>query len=244
MTPVFRRRRDRPHDEAERSVDPQTNSVPQERSQGEGFQQEGAEEVASAPARSRWGGPYDLSEREPAPGSLNLGALILPPPLPGAQLTLQGQPDTGAVARVLLATNTAGLEVSAFAAPRSVGLWEDLRRELAADVSARGGVVEEGVGSFGSELRVRLPARAPDGSEAVRPLRFIGVDGPRWFVRGVLSGQAAFDEQAAAPFEQWFASLIVDRGGVAMAPRTPLPMRAPAREGDRGTPAGESDQES
>ena len=37
----------------------------------------------------------------------------------------------------------------------------------------------------------RLPSRGPDGRLVYQQMRFIGVDGPRWFLRGVLTGPAA-----------------------------------------------------
>lgn len=232
MARMFRRRHDHSRGQA---PEEQTG-----RSLADGTLDEGDEPVdepAGPPNRTSWGGPYDAAEREPEPGSLRMGALTLPPLIPGVQLTVQGDPATGAVSSIVLLGDEAALEVSAFAAPRSAGLWAQVRRELAAGLSTQGGVVDEAVGPFGPELRVRLAARAPDGSEAVQPLRFVGVDGPRWFVRGVLSGRAALDEQAAAPFERWFAALVVDRGAEAMAPRTPLPLHLP-ESGAGQDPAG------
>jgi hypothetical protein len=53
------------------------------------------------------------------------------------------------------------------------------------------------------------------------------VDGPRWFLRGVLSGRAAIDEEAAGPLLEVFGALVVVRGVEPMAPRELLPLRLP-----------------
>ena len=61
----------------------------------------------------------------------------------------------------------------------------------------------------------------------MQPARFLGADGPRWFVRGLLSGPAATDAALARDFEAAFRAVIVVRGKDAMAPRDPLPLRLP-----------------
>jgi hypothetical protein len=55
------------------------------------------------------------------------------------------------------------------------------------------------------------------------------VDGPRWFLRGVLTGAAALDDDAAADLFDVFRDIVVVRGVDAMAPREPIPLRLPAQ---------------
>src|SRR5690606_34481394 len=47
----------------------------------------------------------------------------------------------------------------------------------------------------------------------------IGVDGPRWFLRGVIGGEAASDPAAAEQVEDLFRLIVVVRGGSPMPPR-------------------------
>jgi hypothetical protein len=54
------------------------------------------------------------------------------------------------------------------------------------------------------------------------------VDGPRWFLRGVVSGQGAVQPQEALTIEHVFRDTVVHRGGTPMAPRDPIPLRLPA----------------
>lgn len=190
--------------------------------------------------RSSLGGPYDAGEVPERSGYLDLGAVAIPASGPDTQIQLQVDQANGTVSAVLVTIGGGMLEVSAFAAARSEGIWDEVRREIAAGLSTQGGVCDEESGPFGTELRVQLPAKTPDGKNAVRPLRFVGIDGPRWFLRGVLSGQAALDPAAADPLERLFAGVVVDRGSAPMAPRAPLPMRMPPLPGaDQPAPGSE-----
>jgi hypothetical protein len=59
------------------------------------------------------------------------------------------------------------------------------------------------------------------------PVRFIGVDGPRWFLRAVFSGPAAVDQDAASTLLDVVRATVVVRGDEAMAPRELLPLKLP-----------------
>jgi hypothetical protein len=59
-------------------------------------------------------------------------------------------------------------------------------------------------------------------------VRFLGVDGPRWFLRAVISGPAAQDEAKAAPLVELVRSVVVVRDDEARPPREALPLRVPA----------------
>ena len=119
----------------------------------------------------------------------------------------------------------ATLQVQAFAAPRTTGIWDDIRHDLTESVASQGGKVEVYAGVFGAEMLTRLPAVTPDGKRGERIARFVGVDGPRWFLRGVISGAAVLgDEAAAASVEEVFRDVVVDRGDDPRPPRELLPM--------------------
>jgi len=57
--------------------------------------------------------------------------------------------------------------------------------------------------------------------------RFTGIDGPRWFLRAVFHGPAAYEPESAGPLEGLVRDVIVVRGGEAMAPRELLALKLP-----------------
>lgn len=171
-------------------------------------------------------GPFDVSEISSRDGYVDLGALLIAPS-EGLQLRLEVEEATQRVVAVTMDLNGSSLQLQAFAAPKSEGLWDEIREQIGQSVGSQGGQVEEIQGGFGSELLAKLPAGAADGSQGYRVARFIGVDGPRWFLRGVLGGEAAMDRAAAAPLESLFRQIVVIRGDSPMPPRDLLQLRLP-----------------
>jgi hypothetical protein len=66
------------------------------------------------------------------------------------------------------------------------------------------------------------------GATSRQPVRFIGIDGARWFLRGVVTGPGATDPALAGAVETVFAGVAVERGVHAAAPRDLLPLTLPA----------------
>lgn len=184
---------------------------------------------AARPAR----GPFDRSQVDEMGPRVDLGAIWLPV-LPGLELRMEIDKKTQKVTGVTAALQGSSLQVQAFAAPKTEGIWDEIRAELAQSVASQGGSVDDVPGVFGRELVVRLPATAPDGTTGVRPARFVGFDGPRWFLRGVLSGRAALDPEAAKPLESVFANIVVVRDQSPRPPRDLLSLTLPRAAGQRG----------
>ncbi|MEO5779130.1 MULTISPECIES: DUF3710 domain-containing protein [Arthrobacter] len=171
-------------------------------------------------------GPFDVSEIDNQNGYVDLGALLIAP-TEGLQLRLEVEEASQRVVAVTLDLAGSSLQLQAFAAPRSEGLWDEIREQIGQSVGGQGGQVEEIEGSFGTELIAKLPASGTDGSQGYRVARFIGVDGPRWFLRGVLGGDAAINRDAAAGLETLFRQVVVIRGENPMPPRDLLQLRLP-----------------
>jgi hypothetical protein len=184
-----------------------------------------ATEDAVADSR-RANGPFDESEVSSHDGYVDLGALLVSP-REGLQLRLEVEEATQRVVAVTLDLNGSSLQLQAFAAPKTEELWDEIRGQIGQSVGAQGGQVEEIEGPFGTELVAKLPAGLPDGSQGYRVARFIGVDGPRWFLRGVLGGAAALERDAAEPLETLFRKVVVVRGDSPMPPRDLLQLRLP-----------------
>ena len=142
-------------------------------------------------------GPWDVADVPDLGPRIDLGALRIPG-VHGMELRMEVEQKTNRVTGVGLSVDGSALQVQAFAAPRTEGIWDEIRAEIAESIVKQGGSVDDVPGPFGRELLARLPARTPDGRTGHRPARFIGHDGPRWFLRGVISGKAAVDVEAAA----------------------------------------------
>ncbi len=192
----------------------------------------GEDVPAAVPPEGRDGaghGPWDVDEVAGEVAQverMDVGSLQVPL-RPGMQVRMEMDKTSSRVIAVNLGLDGSALQVQAFAAPRTSGIWEELRAEIGASVTRQGGTAEEVAGPFGRELLARLPVRAPDGRTGHRPARFLGIDGPRWFVRGVMTGRGAVDPEAAADLEHVLADVVVVRGSEPRAPRDLLALHAP-----------------
>ncbi|HEX3707458.1 MAG TPA: DUF3710 domain-containing protein [Mycobacteriales bacterium] len=174
--------------------------------------------VDSGPTTGPWDAA-DVPKDDPTP-RVDLGGLAVPIP-DGIELRVEVAEEV--VVAAALVDGASQLVVNAFAAPRSAGLWDDVRREIAESLTESGGTAEHTAGTFGTELRARIPGESGGG----QPARFVGVDGPRWFLRGLLTGAAATDVAQGRRLEEVFRGIVVVRGNDAMAPRDPLPLHLP-----------------
>jgi len=172
-------------------------------------------------------GPFDVTDVNLNDGvnRIDLGGLIIPAH-DGVDVQVQVDEHSGKVTSVTLASGDAAVQVQPFSAPRSGSMWDDVRLQIRDSISQSGGLVEETSGSFGPELRAQI--NAGDGSSGLQPARFVGIDGPRWFLRAIFLGTAARPGDTAQHLEAAVRSLIIIvRGGEAMPVGTPLDMRIP-----------------
>lgn len=171
-------------------------------------------------------GPYDVSEAEELDGRLDLGALRVPV-LKGMQVRLDLEQGSSRVIGLTLGFGSSHAQIQAFAAPRSFGLWDELRPEIARGLVEAGGAAEAVAGPLGKELRARMPGRAPDGRVAFQPARFLGIDGPRWFLRIVVNGPAATDDGQMRAVLGVLRQIVVSRGDDPRPPREVLTLTPP-----------------
>lgn len=162
-------------------------------------------------------GPFD-EEDEPDDERVrvDLGGLRVPME-PGMELRLY--PEAGTLELVVGASS---MHLTACAAPRTAGIWDDLRAELVADIGKQGGRCDEVAGRYGPEVQARV--RTEHGPA---DLRVLGVDGPRWFVKAEFHGPAATEPAAAAPLLAALQGLVVVRGSEPRPVRELLPLHPP-----------------
>jgi Protein of unknown function (DUF3710) len=187
---------------------------------------DGADEVEESEGSDRTNGPWDVSERPDPEGYVDLGGVRLRG-RDGMELRLELDESTGAVSSATIHLGRSAVQLQAFAAPRSEGIWDEIRAEIVAGIQRQGGQADEVPGPFGRELIARIPARSPDGRTGHTPARFVGVDGPRWFLRAVFHGEAVHQAEAAEVLEEVVREVVVVRGPEAMPPRELLPLRLP-----------------
>jgi hypothetical protein len=182
----------------------------------------------SAPADRDTAGPLDESEANAVRPYVDLGGVKIVP-RPELQLRLEVEEGTKRVVAVGLDYAGSTLQVQPFAAPRSSGLWHEIRAQIGEQIKKQGGRTTQQEGPFGPELLAELPvvAGAPGAS---RMARFIGVDGPRWFLRGVIAGEGVVDREAAEKVEDLFRSIVVVRGNTPMPPRDLIPLHMPQNQ--------------
>lgn len=169
-------------------------------------------------------GPYD--ERD-APDDnvprVDLGALLIPV-LDASDLRVDLD-ETQQVVAATLAGPHGTMQLGVFAAPRNEGIWDEVRAEIAESMRGqrKTATTTEAEGPWGKELHGSLPE--PGGR--VVPVRFIGVDGPRWFLRAMFAGPVATDRDKAAAFERVLHDVVVIRGTAPLPVRDPVPLRLP-----------------
>jgi Protein of unknown function (DUF3710) len=188
----------------------------QRRARAERYSEQPAEEPPPVPGV----GPFDVADAPEGVQRLDLGSLKIPA-IDGVEVRVQANPD-GVVQQVVLVHGENALQLGVFAAPRSEGIWDEVRAEIRKSLFDDGVAAEEIDGEYGVELRARV--RTPDG---LTDLRFVGIDGPRWMVRAVFQGGVAVDPSVAGRLAECLHGLVVDRGHEAKPVRESLPLRLP-----------------
>jgi hypothetical protein len=208
----------------------------------------------------RGDGPWDISEVDDLDDTdstqrIDLGSLIISG-VPGSELRLQVAEETKEIVSAMLVIETklpapgrrpgstqtvsSALELGAYAAPRSGGLWAELREEISEAATAEGGSASLREGPFGVELYRFIPVTTPEGEQGYQPSRMWVAEGPRWLLRGIVYGQAAVEDDVKSPVVAdvlaAFRQVIVRRGEEAMAPGDLLPLSMPSTVTAGGDP--------
>jgi hypothetical protein len=167
-------------------------------------------------------GPWDTAEvmdEGAVQGShVDLGSLRIPA-VPGMELRVETEQATGSITGVTVVLGDSAMQISAFAAPRTSGIWQDVRAQLRSTLTSQGATSDVVAGEFGPEVTAGMGGQQ---------LRFVGVDGPRWFLRAVLHGPAAVGGAAADELFSILRGCVVTRDNTPMAPGDPLPLQMAA----------------
>jgi hypothetical protein len=177
----------------------------------------------SAPLDRISAGPFDSSELIQIRPTIDFGALQLPI-REDVTLKLEVEEASSRIVALTVEHEGSSIQLQAFSAPASQGIWHEIRNALDQSILSQSGKTETVIGPLGPELNAQIPTR--DGS--FRLAKFIGVDGPKWFLRGVISGLALADTLAMTYMIDIFRSVVVVRGIAPMPPKELLQLTAPA----------------
>ncbi|ASE10369.1 uncharacterized protein DUF3710 [Kocuria rhizophila] len=202
----------------------QTGATAASAEDGEATEPRGDVDRAEDP---RANGPWDESEFTGERGEyLDLGALLVKPM---ADVTVRVEVDqaTQVPRAVNLDFRDGSVQLQAFTAPKSSGLWDEVRAELVAGLRRDGAQPTIAQGPLGAQVDVRIPGTTPDGQQGFRLARFVGIDGPRWFLRAVFTGGAALPGTTAEVLDDAVRALVVVRGQDPHPPRDLLTLSMP-----------------
>lgn len=181
----------------------------------------------SAPADRRTAGPLDVTEVQGVKPYVDFGSLRIPS-RENLAMRLEVEESSQRIVAVSMDFAGSSLQLQAFAAPKNEGVWHEIRTQMRESLAAQGGETEERIGSLGPELVAKIPLNDETGKQAgYRLAKFIGVDGPKWFLRGVVGGAALNDARAAADIDDLFRSVVVVRSDVPLPPKDLLPLTIP-----------------
>lgn len=187
---------------------------------------ESAERSAEEAAQETTEVPRDVNELSSRKGYLDFGAILIPAGK-DQKVRLDIDQKTKRVVSLTIAVDQASIQLQAFSAPKSGGIWEEVRGQIEESVVKQKGRVKRVDGRFGKEVHARVPTVLKDGRKGWRAARFIGFEGKRWFLRGVIGGRGAIDREASQGVEELFSKIVVVRGDEPLPPRELLKLQAP-----------------
>lgn len=185
------------------------------------------EETTEAPAEEPVepsAGPYDDGDSYPDIPRLDAGALRIPL-LAGCQVNFGFDQTRQEVVSLALAMHESQLQMWVVAAPKSRDLWPNVKADLVSNIAAQGGSSQMATGPWGEEVHATMPIGSAGG---LQPVRYLGIDGPRWLMRISLAGRGALNQEEGDAFlHAVLDNTVVVRGPQAAIPEQMLPLRVP-----------------
>jgi hypothetical protein len=190
-------------------------------------------------------GPLDYSIDIDTSSMLNLGPLFLPN-IPGLEVHLDLDPRSGVGKSVSLHLNMTIAEVQVFAAATNEDLWASMRDAIVSGLREQKVDCTVEMGQFGTEIHAVMPTVDLDGNAHVQPVRFVGVRGPRWLIRVVISGDGALPSANPDPItesgiNEVISRLVIHRGEDPLPPGERLALRSPTVSNSEPVQSNHSD---
>ncbi|XAZ33515.1 DUF3710 domain-containing protein [Glutamicibacter halophytocola] len=141
-------------------------------------------------------GPYDINDVADTNEYLDFGSILIKP-VSGLKVRMDVEESNKRVIAVSLEIAESRVQLMAFSSSKSESLWPGIKDKIKSDITAQNGEIFKRDGDYGEELLAKVPQQLPDGRAGHVALRFVGIDGPRWFLRAVIGGNAIANEEAA-----------------------------------------------
>ena len=157
---------------------------------------------------------------------LDLGSLRIPF-LDEMNVELDLDQETNEVVSVSISVEDSIVSIQVFSAPSDEQAWPSVRDAIVAELSSQQVETKVTIGRFGTEINCFMPTIDRLGVELVQNIRFVGIDGPRWFLRCTIGGVAAESASAGALIDDLISLIEVNRGELPMPPGELLPLEIP-----------------
>lgn len=171
-------------------------------------------------------GPFDSERVEINESYIDFGSILVPKSIPDMAVRVEVEESSSRLVAVSLEVENSLLQISAFSAPKSTPIWHEVADQLLESLKAQGAEAFISECPFGVSILATM--HSDDADQPSKQLKFFGADGPRWFLRGILSGQALTDPATGVVLDNVFRQLVVNRGLEALPPRELLPLVMPA----------------
>jgi Protein of unknown function (DUF3710) len=180
-----------------------------------------AEETPAVATGDEVDGPFDIDDfDDPAvatQGRHDLGSVLIPVD-ETAELAVEVNQD-GVPTMVWMVTPNGRYNFTAYAAPKTGSLWREVVTEVADSLRKEAAQVTIEDGPWGREV-VGVMTNGPEPTV----MRFIGVDGYRWMIRGAAVGSPESADAIAGDVRKAMADTVVRRGETPMPVRYMLPL--------------------
>jgi uncharacterized protein YggU (UPF0235/DUF167 family) len=167
-------------------------------------------------------GPFEIEDFDSVAvakqGRHDLGGVLIPEN-ETAELAVEVSPE-GVATTVWMVTPNGRYNITAYAAPKAGGLWREVVTELAESLRNDEAQVSIEDGPWGREV-VGLVTKGPEPVA----MRFIGVDGYRWMVRGAAIGTPESADAIAEEMRVALSDTVVRRGDTPQPVRAQLPLQ-------------------
>ncbi len=179
-------------------------------------------DVAESPGVDDTEGPFDVEEFDDPSvvtvGRHDLGSVLIPEN-ESAELAVEVN-QQGVPTMVWMVTPNGRYNITAYAAPKTGGLWREVVTEIAESLRNDEAQVSIEDGPWGREV-VGLVTKGPEPVV----MRFVGVDGYRWMVRGAAIGTPESADAIAADVRNALTDTVVRRGDTPQPVRNMLPLQ-------------------